>query len=225
MFNELISTSKAVSVNNSFGTREGQTLPKVRKIMFNDNRWNEDIDFNWKIIKCQWLKYWDITRPILLEKSPPNIIRAQSLRKVFNPSFFIVFYRNPYAHCESLMRRENYTASSAAEFAIQCLKYQMENILHLPNHIQVSYEHLVDTPEETIQRIQNFVPELKDLNHLQSFSAHNYMSKSMGIENLNTDKINKLAEKDIKAINQVFSKNLDVLNFFEYDLVKSKYSA
>jgi len=70
LLNELISISSFVSVNNPTGTREGQTLPTVKKIMFDDNtRWEELVDFDWDFIKNEWRKYWDTTKPIFLEKS------------------------------------------------------------------------------------------------------------------------------------------------------------
>lgn len=63
-------------MNNPYGTREGQGLPTVRKIMFEHNRrWDKTLDFDWSYIKNEWMKYWDLNCPILLEKSPPNIIR------------------------------------------------------------------------------------------------------------------------------------------------------
>ena len=41
MLNQIISSSKNVSCNNNIGTREGQTLPGVKKIMFDKKRWDE----------------------------------------------------------------------------------------------------------------------------------------------------------------------------------------
>ena len=219
LLNELISTSQHVSVNNPFGTREGQTLPTVRKAMFGKNRWDENIEFDWATIKQEWLKYWDLTRPILLDKSPPNIIRAKSISQTFKSSFFIIFYRNPYAHCESLMRRENYTPKSAAKFALKCLTFQMHNVEDLKNSIQISYELLSEKPEIAVNLIQDFIPEIDDINHLQKFSAHNFLSENMEIKNLNKEKIGKLKRQEIKEINQVFSKKTDVLNFFNYSLL------
>ena len=83
LLNSLISTSKYVSSNNEIGTREGQTLPEVRNIMFGKDRWNKDVEYSWDFIKKNWMKYWDQTKPILLEKSTPNIIRVQSIKKTF----------------------------------------------------------------------------------------------------------------------------------------------
>ena len=41
LLNQIISSSKNVSCNNNIGTREGQTLPGVKKIMFDKKRWDE----------------------------------------------------------------------------------------------------------------------------------------------------------------------------------------
>ncbi len=221
LLNEIISSSSAVSVNNPYGTREGQTLPTVRKIMFNDanKRWDKTVDFDWDTIKKEWLKYWDIKYPVLLEKSPPNIMRAESLEKNFDPAYFIIFHRNPYAHCESLIRRNGAKAETAADAAIQCLFYQKENISVLKNTVQISYEYLTDNTSAAVQMMKKLVPELEGINFNQKFSALNYMNKKMKIKNLNTDKINKLTYSQLNEINSVFMKNKEILTFFNYELI------
>ena len=108
LLNELISTSNNVSSNNNQGTREGQKLPSVKKIMFDhDDRWNIGLKYDWEFIKKEWLKHWDISKPILLEKSPPNLIRAFDIQSCFQPCYFICMIRNPYAFCEGFIRYEN----------------------------------------------------------------------------------------------------------------------
>ena len=223
LLNQLISTSSQVSVNNEIDTREGQTLPEVRKIMFDhNNRWDEQLDFDWTWIKKQWLKYWDPAKPVLLEKSPPNILRASSIAKAFNPAYFIIFHRNPYAHVESLMRRRKSTVHEASEFAIKCLKHQKINIQELSNKLVISYEQLTDNPRDAVASFQKFIPELNDLSHDQSFTAHNFMSKPMKITNLNQEKIRNLKEQDLEIIYEVFVKEERLLNFFGYELIPSK---
>ena len=71
------------------------------------------------------MKYWDQTKPILLEKSTTNIIRVQSIKKTFQNSYFICIVRNPYAQVEGIMRRNNASAEYAANFSIKCLKYHL----------------------------------------------------------------------------------------------------
>jgi len=221
LLTELISSSGSVSVNNPFGTKEGQKLPTVRKTMFDHNRrWDIKLDFDWVDIKKEWMKYWNLSYPILLDKSPPNIIRTKSIIKTFHPSYFIIFHRNPYAMCESLIRRHKIKPLFAAEFAIKSLEYQMINISELKNAIHLSYELLTDQTKTAIKIMSYLLPELKDIKYNQLFTAHNYFSKNMKIKNLNTENIKRLTSEQLLQINNIFNQKKEVLNFFNYKLIE-----
>ena len=43
----------------------------------------------------QWGRHWDLTKSVLLEKSPPNLIRMRFLQAVFPDASFIVIMRHP----------------------------------------------------------------------------------------------------------------------------------
>lgn len=222
LLHELLCTSSQVSANNSEGTREGQGLPQVRDIMFNHNRrWDESLDFDWNYIKEVWMTCWDPNVPILLEKSPPNIIRTQSIIKYFHPSFFFILYRNPYAHCESLMRREGYSVEKASEFAIRCLYYQKRNIDLLEHAFQLSYEELTDKPDLAVARMAAFLPELSDIRIKKEFGSHNFKNQKMGISNLNSEKINLLTSGILDRINSIFKMNSEIISFFSYEIIEA----
>lgn len=221
LLNQLISTSKTVSVNNDVDTREGQRLPTLAKLMFyHTRRWDTTLDYDWEFVKKEWLKYWNLKATILLEKSPPNIVRAKSIEKYFQPAFFLIFHRNPYAHCESLIRRNEKDPVKAANFAIQCLNYQKINIQELKSQkLQVSYELLTEHTESAVKMMTDLLPELGDIIYEKEFTAHNLHSKEMKISNLNQEKIDNLTLKELDAINSVFTKNIDILIFFGYKLI------
>jgi hypothetical protein len=222
LLNEIISTSAFVSVNNPTGTREGQTLPTVKKIMFDDNtRWEELVDFDWDFIKNEWRKYWDTTKPILLEKSPPNIQRVKSISQAFPNSYFIIFYRNPYCQCESLIRRNNYSSKQAAKFALRSLKLQKENICFLAkNTLQISYEALTNNPQAFANRVNKLLPELVDISTNIKFSAPNFRGKPMNIENLNNEKIGNLSQLQLDEINEIFNEQTKLLQYFNYEIIE-----
>ncbi len=44
-----------------------------------------------------WRPYWDVSRPYLIEKSPPNLLRTRFLQKLFPNSWFIAILRHPIA--------------------------------------------------------------------------------------------------------------------------------
>ena len=46
---------------------------------------------------CQWGAYYDLSKSLLLEKSPPNLVRSRFLRQLFPNSNFLFIVRHPVA--------------------------------------------------------------------------------------------------------------------------------
>jgi hypothetical protein len=220
LLNELISTSTNVSTNNMLYTREGQRLPGVMEVMYEN--WDENAELDWAYIKRKWRLHWDVTKPVLLEKSPPNIIRAKIFERHFAPAYFIVSNRDPYAFCESLMRNspQNRVPEVAARFAIRCLKHQKSNIEELGNVLSISYEELTNDPSIVKEKIVAFLPELAGIDTSRTFTAHNHLSMKMKITNLNDAKIKKLGRETLNRINSVFYEHADVLAHFNYEIIE-----
>ena len=217
LLNQLISTSENVSCNNNIGTREGQTLPEVRGIMFEKNRWEKNANLPWEQIKRVWHKYWDLSKVILLDKSIPNIMRVKEIKSVFSPISFICMVRNPYAQCEGIMRRNGKSAEFAAKFAIDCLRYQKENIENEKNLLFFSYEELCENKDNVVKNIISFIPELADIKSEQKFKAHNFKTTGeMKITNLNPEKIAKITKEQLNTINKYFKQEEELLNYFNY---------
>jgi len=222
LLNQLLSTSNNISCNNNLGTREGQLIPGVREFMFQKNRWDKNVKYPWKKIKTIWMKYWDQTKPILLDKSIPNIMRVKEIKEEFNNIYFICMVRNPYAQIEGIIRRNDSTAEDAARFAINCLEYQKKNIEREESLLFFSYEQLCEDKEATINKITKFLPEINDLNANTLFKAHNFKTKKrMAITNLNKEKIDKLSNKQLDVINSIFNKNIELLEYFNYSIIES----
>ena len=220
LLTEIISTSKNVSCNNYLGLREGQHLPEVHNLLFTDDRWNPDKEIDWNRIKKIWNKYWDRSKSILLEKSPPNICRANNIDNAFFNSKYICLIRNPYAQIQSNIRRYNTDLKTASEKYISYLKFQKNNIETLENTLIISYEELSNHPLKTKNKICNFLPDLKDININLKFNSHNiYQKKKMGIVNLNQASIDSLNKIQIDIINTILKKDLDLIKYFNYSLL------
>lgn len=123
LMQKLLATSKNVS---SF-RGEGQFVESVKDIMRSDP-WDVNKKMPWDFIKKEWHKKWDLNKSILVEKSPPNILRGIEIEKVFKPLYCIAIIRNPYAFCESIVRRRKSEIKDGAEFWIKCAKHQIYNI-------------------------------------------------------------------------------------------------
>ena len=220
LLTKIISSSNNVSCNNNIGTQEGQTLPEVIEIIFDHNRWDNNIKLPWDKIKKIWHKYWDLSKPILLEKSPPNIMRTKEIKETFIPISFICMVRNPYAQCESIIRRNGKSVSYAAKFALKCLEYQKLNIENEKNLIFFTYEELCENTKEVTNNIVSFISDLKDIRYEQKFKTQNFKTKKeMEITNLNSEKISKLTKKQISEINSYFKKKKELLNYFNYNII------
>lgn len=188
--------------------------------MFDHNdRWNPSLKYDWDFIKSEWRKYWDTKKAVLLEKSPPNIMRAKEIASVFSPSYFVCMVRNPYACCER-KKRMGGSVIEAAESVVMQLKYQRKNIEDLDDLIFFIYEDLTDKTGEVKEVIVDFISELKDIDIEIESKAHNILNKKMKIKNLNYLKIKRLTQKDFKDINSIFNKNKDILSYFKYEIIE-----
>ena len=216
LLSQILASSKNVSINNPQGTCEGQTLPEVRDHLFVANRWDSKLPVDWPMVKQVWHHYWDPKRPIFLEKSPPNILRADQIESHFQPAYFFVMWRNPYAHCESQIRRNGNQPGDAAGFAIRCLEIQRQNIRKLRNVLPVSYEELTAEPSRFVRQANEFLPELGKLRVSGDFNVHNHLDEKLGIRDLNQEKIALLSETERHEINSVFSQSTATLDYFGY---------
>ena len=220
LLTEIISTSNNVSCNNNIGLREGQHLPRAKEMLFNDDRWNPNKNIDWERVKKIWHKYWDRSKDILLEKSPPNICRAQNIDKIFIDSKYICLVRNPYAQIQSNIRRYNTDIKIATNKYISYLKYQKSNIEKLKEVLVLSYEELTDNPIKAKEKITTFLPALTDINTALEFNAHNmHKKKQMAIVNLNKENISSLSKDQIEIINTLLSKDQELIHYFNYHLL------
>ena len=217
---QIIASSKHVSINNPTGTCEGQTLPGVKEIMFVDRSWDAGYQFDWDQVKEIWHEHWDLRKPILLEKSPPNILRAAEIEHIFDPAWFIVLVRNPYAQCESLMRRNGNTPEQAAGFVIKCLRLQKKNRESLKNVLFVAYEDLTHACGQTFSGdLSQFLNDLDDVKTAGCFNVHNSLNQSLEICNLNQANLNRLSQSDIVTINKSFQHEDDLISYFGYEML------
>ena len=220
LLTEILSTSKNVSCNNNIGLKEGQHLPETHKLLFTDNRWDINKEIDWFKVKHIWHKYWDRSKEILVEKSPPNICRAEKIDKVFENSVYICLTRNPYAQIQSNIRRYKTDILNATNKYISYLKYQKYNLQKLENTILITYEELTDSPLITKDKLSNFLPKLNDIKIDIKFNAHNILEKKeMKITNLNHQSISSLSKKQINIINSVLEKEKDLVNYFNYSII------
>lgn len=218
LFHELLSTSPNVSPNNIHGTREGLALPEVLSIIDYKSLWNNNYHLNWPEIHTIWKQYWDLSKPILLDKSPSNLLHAHMINEYFENAKFIITTRNPYAHCESLIRRNNLSIEESTDYVLKYLTWQKHNCETLNNRLQVSYEELVNDTFATIEKIVQFIPMIRRLNPDKKFMAHNRYHKKSKMVNMNLIGLNNLSIDDKIKISNILRPHERLITFFNYSI-------
>lgn len=220
LLHEILSTSSSISPNNTFDTREGQQLPELKDKMFIKGRFEPTFKVDWDLAYDVWHQYWDPTAPILMDKSPANIVRAKELEQYFQPIYFLLLVRNPYAQCESLIRKNSWSATRSAEFAILCLHYQKRNLDTLKNTSLLNYEEMTTNEEKVKSTVTDILPEVNDLHFDKKFKAHNFHNKQLKPTNLNNPKVEALSAAQLKDMNRIFKQDQELLDYFGYNLIE-----
>jgi len=186
-----------------------------------DRPWDPQRQFPWALIKERWQQVWDMSKPILVEKSPPTIVRAFEIEKFFSPCYFIATMRNPYAFCEGHRRRDRNDIAACAQAWVSHATYQVQSIKGLKNISYFKYEDFADNPAAIKVQILNFMPELKDINIKESFNARSMRGRGyLPIRNFNQEKIDRLAPTDIRKISAVLRQYEHLMSFFEYEYLR-----
>ena len=110
-----------------------------------------------RLLHC-WEPHWDLDRPVLVEKSPPNLLRFRLLRALFPSSACVAVIRHPLAVALSTrhMRRLNrlQRTGSLVRHWLHCHDLFEADRSHLPGLHLVRYQDLVAHPDSTWRRLQ-----------------------------------------------------------------------
>jgi hypothetical protein len=105
----------------------------------------------------EWSRYWDLSKPYLLEKSPPNLIRTRFLQAMFPPSYFIVLMRHPIAVAYATQKWSKSSLESLVRHWITCHEIFERDRIYLKNVLVLKYEAFVRDPAQTLASICSFL--------------------------------------------------------------------
>lgn len=173
-------------------------------------------------IKKEWGMRLDTSRPVLLEKSPPNTPRTRWLQKHFENSYFIAIVRNGYAVAEGIARKGDpkHIASGwpVEDGALQWRRSNevlLEDQSRLNHLLWIRYEDLTENTPTTLRQITDFLglDPFPDMSEQKSWQIH---ERNEPVKNLNKQSIDRLSKEQIASINQVCG---PMLKQFGYDLL------
>lgn len=106
----------------------------------------------------QWRRYWDLDRPVLVEKSPPNLIRMRYLQSLFPHAHFAVVMRHPVeVSLASRKRVRSPTLWPLLRHWFACHDTFSADAPAITRLLVVRYEDLLSEPQRTLDRLVDFV--------------------------------------------------------------------
>jgi hypothetical protein len=106
----------------------------------------------------QWHPHWDLAKPVLVEKSPPNLIMARFLQAAFPDARFVMVVRHPAIVTLATRRWARLRPLGALlDHWFAAHRLFQEDAASLRHLLVVKYEHLVGQPERTLTEIAAFL--------------------------------------------------------------------
>jgi hypothetical protein len=107
-----------------------------------------------------WAPYWDLSKPVLCEKTPHNITRSRFLQAAFPESCFIFVSRHPIAYALAIRKwEENWRIplSVAIRNWLACYRAMTEDLPHLKRSLVVRYDDMAKSPIVWTRKIENLL--------------------------------------------------------------------
>lgn len=167
----------------------------------------------------EWSSYWDLSRALLLEKSPPNLIRTRFLQALFPRSRFIIMVRHPLV--VSLATRKwarSESLGSLLDHWFQCHAIFLKDLPSVRAVRVVNYEDLCGATSRVTSEVASFlgIEGGLDASRVDSAANARYLEEWARLrrrfpQRLHADRLIRQFEEDANR----FGYSLDDLDAFE----------
>jgi hypothetical protein len=227
------STALAKILNSAHGSMalngncEGQWLvPGMCKL----DRWKPEKHIEWSSVRSVWLSKVRMVEDLVgridlvIEKSPPNLVRSSQLLENFPNHEIIVFNRNPYANCASILFRHHDPENKSEEQRIKIVEglakqwafrsAYAKKIIDLHDPVAFTYEEFCSDIASTMNATVERISLLNGINPDIEVKIKDYAPQK--ISDQNKRQIAKLSERELEVIGQTLKENESLLNSFGY---------
>ena len=105
----------------------------------------------------EWSAHWDTGRPVLLEKSPPNLVRFRFLQALFPGARLIAVLRHPLAVAYATRKWSETSIRSLLRHWVAAHETFAVDRPHLEHLLVVRYEELVRNPDAVLMDAWRFL--------------------------------------------------------------------
>ncbi len=159
----------------------------------------------------EWGKYWDLSKPFLLEKSPANLIKTRFLQALFPNSYFIIIHRHPVPNAYATKKWSRTPLYSLIKHWVLCHETFYGDKDKLKNLYIVKYEDLIQRPPRVLEAIFHFLglePHIsRSISEVRSDGNKKYF------ELWDKDQKNFILRPYCKFIKDRFAKNIEKFGY------------
>lgn len=159
----------------------------------------------------EWSRHWDLSKPCLLEKSPPNLIRTRFIQAMFPQSSFVVILRHPVAVSLATTKWTTSSLETLVQHWLHCHHVFESDRRHLRRVHILKYEHLIGSTEKELTELFEFLglpwrgsPALNPAGNHQYFESWQQLADSPQSRRL-TREISSKYEDAVRAFGYSFS--------------------
>ena len=166
--------------------------------------------------KYDWAYHCERRPGILVEKSPPNSVRARWLQANFRPARFLAIVRHPYAVCEGMRRRSRATIEDAARQWATANEVLLADAESLERFLLLTYEELTERPEETLERLREFLDLDEPFDRSvaeRPLRMVNVEGEPRPLQNFNAKSLERLTDEEIAAIDRIAGPMMERLGY------------
>jgi hypothetical protein len=106
---------------------------------------------------AEWGRYWDRDRPVLLEKSPPNLIRTRFLQALFPEASFVIVLRHPAVVALATRGWVPDPLEALLKHWFHAHALLAQDLSRIRRALVVRYESLVADPRSELDRVGSFL--------------------------------------------------------------------
>jgi hypothetical protein len=204
---------------------EGQKLvPGIHR------NWDANAKLDGESIRSTWLnRYQQINSSggleIIVEKSPPNMLRIDTLRSLFRRTTCLVNNRDPVAFCSSTFYRNTPNAGQLNEadrlqllqkMALTWVRHSiiLKDYLSDQSVLTCSYEKFCESPESLEMTFEKATGEAINPDKDPLLKIKDYLP--FGIENKNMVQVSRFSEIEIEIIVKTLLPYSNLTSFFGY---------
>lgn len=186
-----------------------------------------------KSIRSVWLNQYQTINSlvgnidVVIEKSPPNMVRLEKLLSLFSSTAVIANNRNPYANVSSILYRTLQPERMSPAERSKALKRLANNwlqrskvILDLTKRLSIpliTYERFCEDPSTAIQQLPMPKYFRGSINIHTTLKVKDYGSQK--IANQNPRQIERLKASDIEVVSSTLSTHEALLRCFDYEIL------